>query len=385
MLRSLTRSTHAVVFMSLAALASIAACAEDASDVAKGPPPEHVDVARQEIYFDADLGSAMGNAIATGNTCASGNEFAPVCATSAAGDLAYYWTAPSSGTFTFTTTGSGFDTMLQAFNDAQTQSLGCNDDANGTAQSSLSLALSAGQRITIVVDGYSTDCGSFTLNVSGGSSVPTSGLGLWLAADGLALSNGAKVSTWPDQSGNSRNGQMTAVARQPTFVTNALNGRPVVRFGGAQSLSLSSPVQPTTFSVFVVGKNSMPSETFSMILGPGGNWPNNQLRWENGSQALFVGTSNGMPAVKSPIGNTRTYHVLSATYNGSMLSVYRNGGLVSNHSFSTNGPWTLAQVGAWYSTYFMQGDLAEVMVYDRSLPGSERSSVESYLRSKYAL
>jgi hypothetical protein len=327
----------------------------------------------------------MGNAIALGSTCSSGNEFAPVCAGSNAGDLAYYWTAPSSGTFTFTTTGSDFDTVLQALDAGQTQSLGCNDDANGTLQSSLSLALSAGQKITIVVDGYASSCGSFALNVSGGPSVPTSGLGLWLAADGLALSNGSKVSTWPDQSGNGRNGVMATLSRQPTFVTNALNGRPVVRFGGAQSLSLNTPVQPTTFSVFVVGKNSKPTESFSMILGPGGNWPNNQLRWENGSQALFVGTSNGMPVVTSSIGNTRVYHVLSATYTGSTLSVYRNGGLISTHSFSTNGPWTLAQVGAWYSSHFMQGDLAEVMVYDRSLPSSERSSVESYLRSKYAL
>ncbi|HEU4412788.1 MAG TPA: LamG-like jellyroll fold domain-containing protein [Polyangiaceae bacterium] len=383
MLRPFTRSIYAVVSTLLAASVGFAACAEEGSEFAKEAPPENVDVARQQIFFDADLGSAMGNVVASGSTCSSGNEFAPVCASSNAGDLAYYWTAPSSGTFTFTTTGSGFDTVLQALDAGQTQSLGCNDDANGTLQSSLSLALSAGQKITIIVDGYSSSCGSFALNIS--PSVPTSGLGLWLAADGLALANGAKVSTWPDKSGNGRNGVMATLSRQPTFVTNALNGRPVVRFGGAQSLGLSTPVQPTTFSVFVVGKNSMPSETFSMILGPGGNWPNNQLRWENGSQALFVGTSNGMPAVTSSIGNTRAYHVLSATYTGSTLSVYRNGGLVSNHSFSTNGPWTLAQVGAWYSTYFMQGDLAEVMVYDRSLPSSERSAVESYLRSKYAL
>jgi hypothetical protein len=94
-------------------------------------------------------------------------------------------------------------------------------------------------------------------------------------------------------------------ARQPSFVGGALNGLPVIRFSGAQSLGLSPFVSPTRFTVLVVGKNSNTAETFSMILGPGGNAHNNQLRWENGSQALFVGTGNNLPVITSNVGNTR--------------------------------------------------------------------------------
>ncbi len=208
---------------------------------------------------------------------------------------------------------------------------------------------------------------------------------LWLRADAGVTSSAGKVSVWADQSGFGTNATMTLASRQPSIVTGALNGQPVIRFGGAQSLYLTGPVSPTSFSVFIVGKNSKPTETFSMILGPGGNYPNNQLRWENGSQALFVGTGNNLPITISTIGNTRVYHELSATYNGSVMKVYRDGTLISSHSFATSGPWTLSNVGAYYSSYFMTGDLAEVLIYTRVLTDAERVETDCYLSGKYGL
>jgi hypothetical protein len=144
-------------------------------------------------------------------------------------------------------------------------------------------------------------------------------------------------------------------------------------------------LQPSTFTVFIAGKNSMPTETFSMILGPGYSSANNQLRWENGTQALFVGTGNNLPIITSTIGNTRVYHALSARYNGSSMSVYRDGNLVSTSSFTTSGTWDLYQIGAWYSQYYMKGEIAEILFYNSALSEGDRTSANAYLRSKYAL
>jgi concanavalin A-like lectin/glucanase superfamily protein len=218
------------------------------------------------------------------------------------------------------------------------------------------------------------------------SLLPPTGPHLWLRADvGVTVSSGTQVSTWLDQSGNGRNASMATATRRPTLVTGALNGAPVIRFGGAQSMYLDTFATPTQFTVFVVGKNSMPSESFSMILGPGGNSPNNQLRWENGSQTLFVGTGNNLPVTISPTGNTRVYHALSARYNGSTMTAYRDGSPTSTSAFTTSGPWTLASIGSWYSTYFLVGDLAEIIIYDRALSDAELASTSSYLRTKYNL
>ncbi|WP_412543332.1 LamG-like jellyroll fold domain-containing protein [Longispora sp. K20-0274] len=213
---------------------------------------------------------------------------------------------------------------------------------------------------------------------------PAGGSLVWLRADVGVTVNGTNVTSWNDQSGNGRNAIMTTPTRQPHLVQGQLNGNPVLRFDGAQSLYFPSPVNPYTFSVFVVGKNSK-SSGFSMILGPGGNYPNNQLRWENSTQALFVGTGNNMPVVTSTIGNTMVPHELSATYDGSTMRVYRDGAFVSSHSFTTNSGWTLASIGAWYSSYFMVGDLAEVLVYPTALGDGDRMATDSYLRTKYAL
>lgn len=354
--------------------------AEERTDADPGEAEDTVS-AGQAIAFD--LGSALGSPVIMSSTCGAFNEHTPVCASSAAADHSYLWTAPYAGTFTFTTAGSGYDTVLQLLDPASNASLGCNDDANGTLQSSVTASLSAWQQVTIDVDGYSSSCGNFNLNIAA-VAVPTTGLKLWVRADaGVATSSG-NVSTWADQSGNNNNATMQTASRQPALVGGALNSKPVIRFNGSQSLYLTNLLQPSTFTVFVAGKNNNPTDSFSMILGPA-KAVNNQLRWQNGTQALFVGNGNSMPVITSTIGNTRIYHALSARYNGSQMSVYRDGNFVSSHPLSTNGSWDLDQIGAWYGEHFLQGDIAKILFYNTAISDNDRNSVNSYLKAKYAL
>jgi len=247
---------------------------------------------------------------------------------------------------------------------------------------------SSGQPITAadIANGNHPCRSNVSFRVEGvASPIPSSGLHLWLQADaGIVPAAGAQISRWLDQSGNGRNASMTTVARQPSLIANALNGRPVVRFFGAQSLSFDVRATPTRFSIFVVGKNSSPSESFSMILGPAGDAPNNQLRWETGSQALFV-AQNSATIITSTIGNTRVYHALSARYDGSLINFFRDGNATSSSAFTTTTPWTTASLGSFHSSDFMIGDLAEVILYDRALSETERASVNAYLRLKYNL
>ncbi|WP_437756171.1 LamG-like jellyroll fold domain-containing protein [Sorangium sp. So ce1389] len=255
-------------------------------------------------------------------------------------------------------------------------------EAETTDSASQELAGDLGPAAGAVVAAGST-CGSHDASVPG--RIPRSGLKLWLRTDAGITASSGKVSSWRDQSGNGNRADMDVAASQPTLISSALNGKPVVRFLGAQSLYLAQQLEPTHFTVFVVGKNRKASESFSMILGPGNTSPNNQLRWENGSQALFVGLGNDMPIITSTVGNTRVYHALSARYDGSTMTVYRDGNLASSHDFTTTGPWVLLQIGAWFSSYYMEGDLAEILVYERALSEGDRGAVNGYLRSKYAL
>lgn len=378
-------TTLLTISVALGFAACVGAGPEDETDT---DTIESVDEADLPMTIDYNIGTAVGSPVYQSTSCGMVDDYTPTCASSSATDTAFYWTAPASGTYTFTTAGSSYDTVLHVYNGVGGSLLACNDDANGTLQSSVSLNLTSGQGLTIVVDGYSSSCGNYKLNISSsssGSSPPTSTMSLWLRADAGVTTSGGLVSSWADQSGNNNTAYMATASRRPSLASGALNGKPVIRFNGSQSLTLTSAVQPSTFTVFVAGKNSMPSETFSMILGPGGNNANNQLRWENGTQALFVGTGNNLPVITSTIGNTRVYHALSARYDGSQMRVYRDGNLVSTHSFVTSGPWSLNQIGAYYSSYFMVGDVAEILFYNSALSDTDRTSVNSYLKTKYAL
>ncbi len=84
------------------------------------------------------------------------------------GSIWYRWTAPSAGTATFTTCGSGFDTLLGAYTGTAVNSLTAlagNDDSCGI-QSSVSFAVTAGVTYRVAVDGYDNARGAVTLNWS---------------------------------------------------------------------------------------------------------------------------------------------------------------------------------------------------------------------------
>jgi hypothetical protein len=123
-----------------------------------------------------DIGSSIGSAVAQGNTCGRPNAVASTCGHSNASDQSYTWTAPVSGTFTFSTAGSSYDTVLQLHDLATQASLGCNDNSANSTQSSVTVTLSKGQQLRITIDGFSSSCGAFTLNIHQGSSVLKRGL-----------------------------------------------------------------------------------------------------------------------------------------------------------------------------------------------------------------
>jgi hypothetical protein len=72
-------------------------------------------------------------------------------------------------TLTVDTIGSSFDTVLAIRNAQCTAEVpaACNDDGGGSLTSKIVLANVAPGNYAIVVDGYSTNNGAFTLNVQG--------------------------------------------------------------------------------------------------------------------------------------------------------------------------------------------------------------------------
>ena len=99
-------------------------------------------------------GSTLGDA-----SCSNGGN--------RSGERAFGFVAPVSGTFRFDTGGSSVDTVLYVRDGVCTgPELGCNDDGGTGKASLLELALEQGQRVVVVVDGWSSQGGDFRLQIS---------------------------------------------------------------------------------------------------------------------------------------------------------------------------------------------------------------------------
>lgn len=351
-----------------------------------GPAPGPDLAAAQQASYAGDLSDHLGSPVVSGDTTGLDNDLNPPCVggSSNAADAFYTWFAPVTDTYVFSTAGSSFDTILSVYAPNGSM-LGCNDDSNGTLQSQVTVGLTAGQLVSVAVDGYFAAEGPFQLGITRATALPANGMHLWMHSNAGVSAPDGRVSSWADLTGNGHNATMPVAARQPFWVLNALNGWPVVRFSGAQSMTLNLPATPFHFTMFVVGRNTLPGESYSMILGPAGSAPNNQLRWEGSSQLTLVGTGNAMPVETIAMGSNRDFHVLTLSYDGSVLRAYRNGALLTTLAFSTSGSWDLNSIGSFYSSDFMQGDLAEIVIYERVLSDAERAAAGNYFHAKFGL
>ena len=119
---------------------------------------------RVEIAVFNPVWETLGSQVASGSTSDSFNHFTPSCrVTSHAPDQAYRWTAPATGTYTFTTEGSSYDTLLYAYKGGN--EIACNDDYGGSLTSRITLSLVAGDDVTVFIDGYGAAAGDYVLNI----------------------------------------------------------------------------------------------------------------------------------------------------------------------------------------------------------------------------
>lgn len=112
-----------------------------------------------------DLGSALGD-VTSGSSAGATSSGDPTCsfANPDIGDVAFTWTAPADGDYTFDTNGSDYDTVVDLFDGCRGASLDCDDDGGSDSDSLVTATLVAGQQVTIVIDGYSRT-GMYALHI----------------------------------------------------------------------------------------------------------------------------------------------------------------------------------------------------------------------------
>ena len=224
----------------------------------------------------------------------------------------------------------------------------------------------------------------------------------WWAADNAAnTTSGATVSALNDLTGNGNNATNGTATQQPTLITNAINGKPALRFDGVDD-SLASPTGAATgnaaHTLFAVTRYGGTTSGFAggavLYSGTAGGNQNSTVGvisdgrlWVGGfGQDNVRPYSNAAPDPASNLG-TASFHVIEKLYNSGNFQGFLDKNQVINATGATyNLGNTETGVGRQYDTgTYYGGDIAEVVIFNSALSTADRQTVENYLASKYAV
>jgi hypothetical protein len=245
-----------------------------------------------------------------------------------------------------------------------------------------------------------------TRAAGGGGFSPSdiAGLALWLKADGTlwqdsgrttpASSDADPVGAWDDASGNDDHYTQATAGSRPAFKTGIVNGLPVVRFDGASDYlagpnHLSALTAATAFVVVKIDNDPPGAADQSGLWDMDAASDAAHYPFTDGNVYDGWGStarkSTGNPTL-SLSAAFRVYGVVSAS--GAWTS-YVDGTQHYTTGTNTVGFGTAPEFGRSFNGaatyYYLDGDVAEVIVYDSALGTTDRQSVEGYLATKYGL
>ena len=245
------------------------------------------------------------------------------------------------------------------------------------------------------------------------------GLIIHLDAQSISgLSDGDIVSTWTDSSSSDAVvGDVFSVSgwNTPVYVSNALNGHPAIRMNGSHALvsnSISIPSVDSGLTVIVVATGDGSGDAGERLLQFGQlnsntghiigmDYSTNTTLSDGGSGLRF---NNGKMLVKDGNPVTKSFHIVAAqigqgqTYSAAKYYVDNLQLQEFNNTASNNNIFTLIadnnklSIGTGYSngtpgalmtSDAYEGDISEIIIYNKQLDLTEMEQVYDYLYGKY--
>lgn len=261
--------------------------------------------------------------------------------------------------------------------------------AANTGARTLTVTVSANAGYTIAAPSQIT----FTItDETAGGKLPKPGLALWLKADaGVTLASGV-ASAWADQSGNGFIASQANASRRPTPVTG-VGGKPALRFDAGDSLDIG-PLKNQIYYAAVVFANrtDVTTATAQTLL-------NFMSYAEGGSSGLDLGSAQtqfadetisiyqqALRAENLPAGAHRV--VLSQAQHAAAFGLKIDG--ATRNMVSQNANRNITPTGDSFrvgsrdgASRFFDGEISEVIIYNRPLSAAEQSAIDGYLAHKY--
>jgi prepilin-type N-terminal cleavage/methylation domain-containing protein len=211
-----------------------------------------------------------------------------------------------------------------------------------------------------------------------------------------------KINRWRDSNPNSINkydATQTIDANQPKIIIDKDSSLPVVRFDGSpRYLALPNGTVPygdSEYTVFLISKYDSNCFERCGVLGSGTYGFNNKtncFRYTVSARNFYnywwyvdiVSPNNSISPNK--------FQIFAIDYNKSKRNIFINGtnvaSMVSSNRDSTELNNTIGLTcltGCPGGQEFLNGSIAEIIIYDRALLDSERKSIEEYLSKKWSI
>ena len=225
----------------------------------------------------------------------------------------------------------------------------------------------------------------------------TQPLRLWLDASDLSTitKDGSDlVSQWDDKSGNNNNAIQGTAVSQPAFISNAINGKSIIRSDGNDgmeypNLGLTGLASVTIFMVLNISDSSSGSDSI-LAFGSG-----SESRLETGAgggatigDVTARSTSYIVSGTVLATGFNNSNNILTLTTNGTTVIAKKNG--VQTFSGAQAGNWS---TGAGNYAIFVTNtpnrniimDIGEILIYTGTFPSTSIIRVENYLSNKWGI
>lgn len=238
----------------------------------------------------------------------------------------------------------------------------------------------------------SIDTRHFVSTNSFKSNVPLrySGLKLWLdSSDISTIVQETGVRTWKDKSGNGNHFHQTDTSKQPEYIINGQNGLNTIDFNGSGDF-LQGPnslfnYAPGTdeISIFVVYEADALTGYF--LSKAGANSANRTGIFINANvHNVIIGGSSESPG---DVLSTDTIYLVNANIGSSSARIYENNvdkGALSVGSNTNVLDWRIgarsnADVEDNSAAFLFNGEICEIIVYDKKMNNLEREVISNYL------
>ncbi len=228
------------------------------------------------------------------------------------------------------------------------------------------------------------------------------------SAGTVAASVGSGVGRWVDRSGHDFDATVLPGIGKPVLTAAAINGHAALRFDRTDpdwmqiTTAGIGALASADRSLFVVGSARTTQDNDQNRYGGFLNWPGFHTGISGeGYPSATVLESAGWTSTGGYVGATGSVtwpavieHIASSNAGVLSVSAHRNGVLLGTGSSAPSSAWrsysNLARIGAanvapdttWLHT--LDGDIGEILGFDRTLNTSERRVVEEYLSRKWS-